>query len=154
MAAPPKMKSSTDKDGKKSYQKLDEEAPPSRNSRAGERPPILANGTRPAKERTKEGGFFSDGTAMADGEYVWMPYAEARRHRSRFHDKDTCLWWLLLIFLGYFVVKMLPVILTEQGVIGDDAGDAGRRLVASLQHGDTITPELLQQLKLMASRRI
>ena len=82
-----------------------------------------------SKEKTKPGGYFSDGTAMADGEYVWMPYEQARKHRgSKQNDSDMILWWALFFFVGYFILKMVPTILEEHGWIGNgDAAESARR---------------------------
>jgi len=63
-------------------------------------------------ERTKPGGYFSDGTAIADGEYVWMPFEEARRHRHKNNDRDIGLWVLFGLFVAYFVLKMVPTMIS------------------------------------------
>lgn len=108
-----------------------------------------------SKEKTKPGGYFSDGTAMADGEYVWMPYEQARKHRgSKQNDSDMILWWALFFFVGYFILKMVPTILEEHGWIGNgDAAESARRrmkdiasLLARAKPGDRITSEMVEQL--------
>jgi len=143
----------------KKYAKLDEEG--------GRGASTLSNGagsSKPsthgvAKEKTKPGGYFSDGTAMADGEYVWMPYEEARKHRAgaKANDGDMCLWWALVIFVGYFLLKMLPTILAEHGLMPSADGGARRQmesvatLLASAKPGDQLTAEMVEQLQGMLS---
>ena len=92
---------------------------------------------------------------MADGEYVWMPYEQARKHRgSKQNDSDMILWWALAFFVGYFILKMVPTILQEHGwlVAPDDSESARRRmesvagLLAGAKPGDHITAEMAEQL--------
>ena len=130
---------------------------------AANRPPTDHHGV--SSEKTKPGGYFSDGTAIADGEYVWMPYEQARRHRGGkgTSDQDMMLWWVLAIFLGYFVLKMIPTIIefhTNGGA--PPAEDARRQLLGSsdlsaltdAKAGDNLTAEMVAQLtELLAARR-
>ena len=145
-------------DGTK-YKKLEE----AKGVSAANRPPTDHHGV--SSEKTKPGGYFSDGTAIADGEYVWMPYEQARRHRGGkgTSDQDMMLWWVLAIFLGYFVLKMIPTIIefhTNGGA--PPAEDARRQLLGSsdlsaltdAKAGDNLTAEMVAQLtELLAARR-
>ena len=104
-----------------------------------------------SKEKTKQGGYFSDGTSMADGEYVWMPYEQARKVRKKGGDnKDTFLWWALLAFGFYFVYKIVPDVIAHHA----SGGAAARRqlagmdtsLLGSVSEGQAITAELAAEL--------
>jgi len=134
-------------DGAK-YKQLEEGKP----SKA-DRPPTDHHGV--SAEKTKPGGYFSDGTAIADGEYVWMPYEQARRHRGGkgTSDQDMMLWWVLAIFLGYFILKMVPTIISYHTGSGAPEEDARRRLLSSelsalaaAKVGDNLTAEMMAQL--------
>ena len=96
-------------------------------------PETNGNGTATKSETpTRGGAYFSDASAMADGEYVWMPHDQARRHRNKGNDKDLGLWFLLAAFAVYFVWKILPTVIDYHGAEADaaaDAVDASRRLL-------------------------
>ena len=138
------------------------------------------NGTAPKSDTpTRGGAYFSDAAAMADGEYVWMPHDQARRHRNKGNDKDLGLWFLLAAFAVYFVWKILPTVFDYHAAEAADAAaeavdavDASRRLllgagdgadsaaaaandslVAGLRVGEMLTAEMLDQIKRLAERR-
>lgn len=142
----------------KKYKKLEEgngaaaaEGPPSRAGSA-----FTNDHHGVGKEKTKPGGYFSDGSAIADGEYVWMPYEQARKHRGgKANDQDTILWWALIFFGAYFVLKIVPTVFAAHTGGGD--ADAARRQLGSLanaQAGDKLTADMVAALsKLVAERR-
>jgi len=103
---------------------------------------------------SKPGSYFSDGTALADGEYVWMPYEQARRHRSKNNDRDIGLWIALFFFVLYFVSKMVPTILAQhykEYQAASSATDEGaRRMLLEAKVGETLTAEMIDALSHLA----
>jgi len=137
-AAPTKTLVDTETGERKQFQRMPE-------SRGGSSMPS-ANGT-PARG----GAYFSDGAPMANGEYVWMPHEQARRHRTKGNDKDLGLWFLLALFLCYFVWKILPGVITHHMYGPATVDDSSRRALAQaglagLRIGDTITGEALNKV--------
>ena len=148
-------KTVVDEGGKKQFQRLPEPKPSTTNSTP-----------------TRSGAYFSDGAPMANGEYVWMPHEQARRHRTQNNDKDLGLWFLLSIFIVYFVWKILPTVIGVQFfgmdkssaasstlvTVSDDADASTRRLLADaglegLRVGEALTQDMLEEVtRLLRSR--
>jgi len=102
-------------------------------------------------------GYFMDGQmSVADGEYVWMPKADAAKAKAKTtDDKDVGLWVVLLCFAIYFVWKAVPDIYAyhagEAAGTGEETARLLRRL-AEMQSGDDITAARDMAARLLARR--
>jgi len=120
----------------KGYTQLKEPPPPPSANKGA-----LVKGAKEAAanggKSAKGGAYFSDGSAIADGEYVWMPREQARRMRSKNKDKDLGLWCLLGLFVVFFVWKIVPSFVMyhffdDDEAAGDadsDEGESARRVL-------------------------
>jgi len=132
--------------GSKGYKPLaDEGGAKGKPSKGGHRSP--RDGDRfPSK--TKPGAYFADGTALADGEYVWMPYEKARRHRHQNNDRDVGLWVALALFVAYFVFKIVPtVFMHHYSEFQEASAEGARRMLSSAAAGDTLTADMVQEMQ-------
>jgi len=154
MAPVPQTKTVKGSDGteSKQFKRLEEgdsKGAPQRQFRSHRSP---RDGDKPP---SKPGSYFSDGTALADGEYVWMPYELARRHRSKNNDRDIGLWIALFLFILYFVAKMVPTIFAQhykdyQAASSEAADDGARRMLLDAKVGETLTTEMVDALAHLA----